>query len=66
MTCLFTSSKADDDQIYAFVKLMMETLDTYQDTNDATRQITPETIATEFIPFNAGAERYYREAGLLK
>jgi hypothetical protein len=66
MTCLFTSSKADDDQIYAFVKLMMETLDTYQDTNDATRQISPETIATQYIPFNAGAERYYKEAGLLK
>lgn len=65
-TCLFSSSKADDDQIYAFVKLMMETLDTYKDTNDATRQISPETVATEYIPFNPGAERYYREAGLLK
>lgn len=65
MTCLFCSSKADDDQIYAFVKLMMETLDTYQDTNVATRQISPETVATEFIPFNEGAARYYREAGLL-
>lgn len=65
-TCLFCSSKADDDQIYAFVKLMMETLDTYKDTNDATRQISPDTIATPYIPFNPGAERYYREAGLLK
>lgn len=65
MTCLFCSSKANDDQIYAFVKLMMETLDIYQDTNVATRQITPETVATEFIPFNEGAARYYREAGLL-
>jgi TRAP-type uncharacterized transport system substrate-binding protein len=66
MTCLFCSSKADDDQIYAFVKLMMENLDSYQDTNDATRQISSETIATEYIPFNAGAERYYKEAGLLE
>lgn len=66
MTCLFCSSKADDDQIYAFVKLMMENLDSYQDTNDATRQISPDTIATEYIPFNAGAERYYKEAGLLE
>lgn len=66
MTCLFCSSKADNDQIYAFVKLMMETLDTYQDTNVATRQISADTVATEFIPFNEGAERYYREAGLLK
>lgn len=65
-TCLFTSSKADDNLIYAFVKMMMETLDTYKDTNDATRQISPETAATEYIPFNPGAERYYREVGLLK
>lgn len=65
-TCLFASSKADEDQIYAFVKLMMETLDTYKETNDATRQISKETIATEYIPFHPGAERYYKEAGLLK
>lgn len=65
-TCLFASSKADEDQIYAFVKLMMETLDTYKDTNDATRQISKETIATPYIPFHPGAERYYKEAGILK
>lgn len=66
MTCLFCSSKAKDDQVYAFVKLMMETLDKYKDTNGSTQQISPETVATQFIPFNAGAERYYKEAGLLK
>ena len=65
MTCLFCSSKANDDQVYAFVKLMMETLDTYKDTNSSTQQISPETVATQYIPFNAGAERYYQEAGLL-
>ena len=65
MTCLFCSSKANDDQVYAFVKLMMETLDTYKDTNSSTQQISPETVATQYIPFNAGAERYYKEAGLL-
>lgn len=65
-TCLFASSKADEDQIYSFVKLMLETLDTYKETNDATRQISKETIATEYIPFHPGAERYYKEAGLLK
>ncbi len=65
LTCLFTSSKADNDQIYAFVKLMMESLDTYKNTNNSTMQISPETVATEFIPFNEGAARYYREAGLM-
>ncbi len=65
MTCLFCGADTDDDLIYAFTKGMIETLPQYQDTNVATRQITPETIATAFIPLNEGAERAYREAGLI-
>ena len=65
-TCFFTSSWVDEEKIYQFTKMMMETLPVYQDTNDATRQISPETIATEYIPFHPGAERYYREAGILQ
>lgn len=64
-TCLFTSSWVAEDKIYEFTKKMMETLDQYKETNDATRQISPETVATQYIPFHPGAERYYREAGLL-
>lgn len=64
-TCLFTSSWVEEEKIYEFTKLMLETLDVYRDTNDATRQISPESAATQYIPFHPGAERYYREAGLL-
>ena len=64
-TCLFTSNWVDEEKIYEFTKLMFETLDSYSNTNDATRQISPESAATEYIPFHPGAERYYREAGLL-
>ena len=64
-TCLFTSSWVEEEKIYEFTKLMLETLDSYHDTNDATRQISPESAATQYIPFHPGAERYYREAGLL-
>ena len=52
--------------IYDFVKAMIETLPDYQDTNVATRQISLETIATPFIPLNAGAERAYKDAGVIK
>ncbi len=65
-TCLFTSSWVDEEKIYEFTKQMMETLSTYQNTNDATRQISPETVAIEYIPFHPGAERYFREAGIIK
>lgn len=64
-TCLFTSSWVDEEKIYEFTKYMMETLDAYKETNDATRQISPETVAIEYIPFHPGAERYFREAGIL-
>ncbi len=63
-TTIFCSAQADDDLIYSFVKGMMESLDTYRETNDATRQISPETIATSHIPIHDGALRYYREAGI--
>ncbi len=64
MTTIFCSAEADPDLIYSFVKGMMESLDTYHDTNDATRQISAETIATTHIPLHEGALRYYREAGI--
>ncbi len=65
MTCLFTGAQADEDMIYEFVKKMIETLPAYQETNVATRQISLDTIATAFIPLHPGAERAYREAGLI-
>ena len=64
MTCLFCGADADEDMIYDFVKAMIENLSKYQDTNVATRQIKPETIATAFIPLHPGAERAYQDAGV--
>ena len=66
MTCLFCGAETDDDLIYEFTKKMIETLPEYQNTNVATRQISLDTIATEFIPLNEGARRAYEEAGLIK
>ena len=66
MTCLFCGADADEDMIYEFVKAMIESLPEYQDTNVATRQISLETIATEFIPLNPSAARAYEEAGIGK
>lgn len=66
MTCLFAGTQTDEEMVYEFVKAMIETLPVYQDTNVATRQISLETIATEFIPMHPGAARAYREAGLMK
>ena len=63
-TTFFCSAAADEDLIYSFVKAMVENLDVYGDTNDATRQISTDTIATAHIPIHEGALRYYREIGI--
>lgn len=65
-TVFFCSSDVDEDVIYAFVKVMMEQLDTYADTNASTRQISMDTVADHVIPLHPGAEKYYREAGLIQ
>lgn len=64
-TCLFSSGRIPEDKVYEFTRMMCQTLPDYQNTNDATRQISLDTIANQYIPFHPGAERYYREAGLL-
>lgn len=66
MTCFFSHKDLPDETAYAFVKYMMETLPEYKDTNTATREISPETVAVPFIPLHPGAEAYYREMGYIK
>lgn len=66
MTCFFAPSTVSNESVYAFVKYMMDTLPSYQDTNTATREIRPETVGTQFIPLHPGAEAYYKEMGYLK
>lgn len=65
-TVFFCASDVDEDVVYAFVKVMMEQLDTYVDTNASTRQVSTETVADSVIPLHPGAEKYYREAGLIQ
>lgn len=63
-TTIFCSEKADDDLIYTFTKGIISALDIYGDTNDATRQISTETISTSHIPIHEGALKFYREIGI--
>lgn len=63
-TTIFCSADADEDLIYSFAKGMLESLDNYKETNDATRQISLDTIATAHIPIHDGALKYYKEIGI--
>ncbi len=64
---LVTHSGVPDDVVYAMTKSMFENLDQMVAAHAAARGIQAEGAADGLpLPLHPGAERYYREAGLLK
>ncbi len=64
---LVTQSKVPDDVVYEMVKSMYANIDTLYAAHNATKGIKLENALTGMpIPLHPGAERYYREAGLIK
>jgi len=64
---LVVNSSMDDDTAYAITKAMLDNLDSFKDAHpQLARETTPETIAEgSYAPWHPGAERAFREAGLL-
>ena len=64
---LVSHDKVSDDVAYQMTKLIFENLDRLSSAHSAAKDIKLET-ATEGlpIPLHPGAERYYKEAGVLK
>jgi TRAP transporter TAXI family solute receptor len=62
-----TSAKLPDDLIYQITKLMNEKHETFHGLFAGSEEIRPQT-ALEYngIPVHPGAEKYYREVGLIK
>jgi TRAP transporter TAXI family solute receptor len=64
---LVTSADVPDDTVYAMTKLLFESLDTLAAAHAAAKGIDPEKALDGMpLPLHPGAERYYREAGILK
>jgi TRAP transporter TAXI family solute receptor len=64
---LVTHSGVPDDVVYAMTKSMFDNLDTLVAAHSAAKGIVrDEAIKTLPVPLHPGAERYYREVGLLK
>lgn len=65
---IFTSSDVDEDVVYAFVKALAEEHADLEKTNPQGRFFTAERMVQNpsGIPLHPGAERYYREIGVLK
>jgi TRAP-type uncharacterized transport system substrate-binding protein len=66
-TILIASAKAPADAIYKVTKAIVEGRDAFGNVSSVMKGATPQHFAEAFgMPRHPGAERYYREAGLLK
>ncbi|MEX2221716.1 MAG: TAXI family TRAP transporter solute-binding subunit [Candidatus Rokuibacteriota bacterium] len=66
-TILIASSKVPADAIYKVTKAIVEGRDAFGNVSAVMKGVTPKHFAESFgMPRHPGAERYYREAGLLK
>lgn len=66
-TVLIASSKAPADVIYKITKAIVEGRDEFGNVTSVMKGVTGEDMAEHFgMPMHPGAEKYYREAGLLK
>ncbi|UYN92985.1 MAG: TAXI family TRAP transporter solute-binding subunit [Enhydrobacter sp.] len=66
-TVLTASSATSADVVYKITKAIVEGRSEFASVVKAMQGITPAEMAQNFdMPYHPGAERYYREAGLLK
>jgi TRAP transporter TAXI family solute receptor len=62
-----SSAKVSDDAVYTVVKAVMENIEDFRKLHPAFANLDPKEMATAGLsaPLHPGAERYYKEAGLI-
>jgi uncharacterized protein len=66
-TILIASANAAEEAIYRVTKAIIEGRENFANVTAAMKGVSAEDMAQSFgMPYHPGAERYYREAGLLK
>lgn len=64
---ILTTTAMDEETVYKLTKALAENVDQIQQSHASGRGISKETILEGLsVPLHPGAERYYREAGILK
>lgn len=64
---LIAKKDLPDELVEAITKALVEGLPQFQSSFDFYKQVTPEVIAKDIgIPFHPGAEKYYKEANIVK
>jgi TRAP transporter TAXI family solute receptor len=68
LATLVTSADVDEETIYQLTKGVFENLDSVRELHEAFRGLDAKAMAKDgiTIPLHPGAERYFREAGLLE
>lgn len=67
LATLVTSAKQPDDVVYAVTKEVFENLDEFKKLHPALASLTKESMLEGLTaPLHPGAEKYYREIGLIK
>ena len=63
-----TSSEVSEDVVYEVVKAVFENIDQFRSLHPAFANLDPSEMASDGLsaPLHAGAERYFREAGLIE
>jgi uncharacterized protein len=66
-TVLIASSKTSPDVVYKITKAIIEGREEFANVAQVMKGVTAEEMAQNFdMPYHPGAEKYYRETGLLK
>jgi TRAP transporter TAXI family solute receptor len=66
-TVLMASSRTSPETVYKITKAIIEGRDEFANIVKTMKGITPAEMSQNFdMPYHPGAEKYYREAGLLK
>lgn len=64
---LYTNASTNADQVYAVTKAFWSTLQKFQGQSQDFTGLTPDmAVSVSNVPLHPGAERYFREAGILK
>jgi TRAP transporter TAXI family solute receptor len=64
---VMVNAKLDEDLVYEITKAIFENLDVLYESHPSASSITLESaVGLRSIPFHPGAERYYRDKGLIK
>lgn len=65
-TEIVCGASVPDEAVYQFIKAAAENTSTYVDAHVACQEINGETACQSSAQLHPGAERYYREAGLIQ